>query len=270
MLHNMLAVNWYPEIRGITTVIISVVVLMGSVYLLNGTNLGSRLGFLVSIAALAGWMASMGVIWMIYGIGLKGREPTWKPVQVVRDGDLIAAGITTTKDLPANPADARVEGWAKLEDEDPGRGQAVASADEILQTELKIFKSGEYTALAVYDKGGKRWPNLTIELPGPHQLSFDFLAFRHDPHYALVEVQGNLPTLEEPGRAPARPQVDQAQPKTYVLMIRDLGSRRQPALMLILGGSLIFLILCWMLHRRDRVVDEHRNGKSLEPSAAGA
>ena len=40
----LLAINWEFELRGILTVIIGVVVLMGSVYLVLGTNLGARLG----------------------------------------------------------------------------------------------------------------------------------------------------------------------------------------------------------------------------------
>ena len=37
-------------------------------------------------------------------------------------------------------------------------------------------------------------------------------------------------------------------------MVRDLGARRQPAFVLTLGAGLIFLALCWILHRRERVL----------------
>jgi len=66
----ILSIGWEPEIRGILTVIIGTVALCGSVYLLLGTNIGVRLGFLVALAGLFGWMASMGAIWWAYGIGL--------------------------------------------------------------------------------------------------------------------------------------------------------------------------------------------------------
>ena len=56
MLSALLSVGWEPEIRGWIIVIISVVVLMGSTYLLLGTNVGARLGFLIAFAGLAGWM----------------------------------------------------------------------------------------------------------------------------------------------------------------------------------------------------------------------
>ncbi len=78
-------------------VIISVVTFCGSVYLLLATNLGARLGFLVALTGLAGWMALMGIIWMIYGIGLKGPEPSWEAIPgrtVLQDTDaLYQAGV---------------------------------------------------------------------------------------------------------------------------------------------------------------------------------
>lgn len=72
--------GWMPELRGILVVLIMVFTLMGSVYLILGTNIGARLGFLVAFAGLAGWMFIMGAIWWAYGIGLKGPEPSWEAV----------------------------------------------------------------------------------------------------------------------------------------------------------------------------------------------
>ena len=66
----MLALNWEPQIRGILIIIIAVSVLCGSVYLILGTNLGARLGFLLSLSALAGWMMLMAIVWWAFGIGL--------------------------------------------------------------------------------------------------------------------------------------------------------------------------------------------------------
>lgn len=271
-LASILAISWEPEIRGIIIVLIGTVTLMGSVYLILGTNLGARLGFMITLAGLVGWMFIMGIIWWVYGIGFQGRLGTWKPahpITLVRDGDLVTAGIMPNADLPTEPGGARVNGWLKLKDEDPKRGQAIASADVIL-LETDTFKSGEYKALAVYDKGGERSPKFEIKLGKKHKADFDFLAFRHSPHYVLVEVQGLLPKLEEPGRAPARPEVDPSQPKQYVMMIRDLGSRRQPAVSLTIGSGIILLILCWMMNRRDKVVALHRSGGSIERIPAGA
>ena len=49
-------------------------VLWAACYLILGTNLGARLGFLVAFAALAGWMFLMGAIWWSYGKGLLGPD----------------------------------------------------------------------------------------------------------------------------------------------------------------------------------------------------
>ena len=94
---SLLAIGWEPELRGLLTVIIAVVILCGSVYGIMATNLGSRLAFLVTLAGLAGWMMLMGAVWMIYGIGLRGPDPTWQPVAgsaVLQDVDALgAAGV---------------------------------------------------------------------------------------------------------------------------------------------------------------------------------
>lgn len=249
---SILAVTWEPEIRGVITVLIGFVVLCGSTYLILATNTGARLGFLIAFAGLFGWVFIMGSIWWVYGIGLQGRQPTWEPaepVTIVLDGDLVAAGIIDQPDPTAS-------GWRLLAEDDPGRGQAIASADEILQTESEVFASGEYVAVSVYAKGGDRWPKFGD--------SFDFLAFRHDPHYVLVEVQAVEPLLTEPGRAPLTPTVDETQPSVYVLMIRDLGTRRQPAVFITIGSGIIFGLSCLMLHRRERTFVANRSA-ALEP-----
>ena len=91
-MHALLAINWEPELRGILIVIIAVSVLCGSIYLILGTNMGARLGFLVAFAALAGWMFVMGAIWWSYGKGLLGSEPSWQPVKgqtVIREAVLM-------------------------------------------------------------------------------------------------------------------------------------------------------------------------------------
>ncbi len=44
---------WYPTILGVLVVIAAVSLFMGTIYLLLATNVGARLGFLISIAAWA-------------------------------------------------------------------------------------------------------------------------------------------------------------------------------------------------------------------------
>ena len=274
MLSSLLAIGWEPEIRGIIVVLIGVVVMMGSVYLILGTNVGARLGILVSLAGLAGWMVLMGMVWWTYGIGLQGKMPSWKPanpISIVRDGTLLHQaevleapvkvddGASRSDVAAAIESELVDEGWIKLDEADPARGQAVASADDILQNQAQEFAAGEYTSVAVYERGGERGPKIGD--------SIDFVAFFHKPRYALVEVAPLIPQRVEPGRAPARPVIDEAQPHRYLLMIRDLGSRRQPAAFITIGSAIVFAILCWLLHRRDRFVRQNVAGE-LNPAEA--
>ena len=254
MISALLAIGWDPEIRGLLTVVMATVVLCGSIYLVMATNIGARLGFLVTLTGLAGWMFLMGVIWMIYGIGLKGPEPTWEAIPnqtVLQDPNaLVQAGIldapiefpegatyTTQAEMVSDQLTA--QGWVSLDEADPAFGQAGSEAGVLLE-ETGAFAAGEFEILRVFDSGGDRYPKINESL--------DFLAFFHEPHYALVEVAPLEPTRTEPGRAPATPVIDESRQHQYVYMVRDLGARRQPAAVLTVGAGIIFLTLCWLLH----------------------
>lgn len=80
-------IAWDPEIRGFLSVLTGVVVLMGSVWLLLATNSGVRLGTLIALAGFFGWMAIMGGIWWIYGIGYRGDTPSWELEEIVEGTD---------------------------------------------------------------------------------------------------------------------------------------------------------------------------------------
>jgi hypothetical protein len=255
---SMLAIAWEPEIRGVLTVIIAVVVLCGSIYLIMATNMGARLAFLVALAALFGWLFLMGITWWIYGIGLKGPDPTWAEVPgktVLQDTQaLYTAGVLET--LPDVPADATfpeeaelvaeqllLEGWDILDTSSAEFGQVQAQASVFLEEE-GAFAAGEFQILEVFDIGGDRYPKVNESL--------DFFAFFHEPHYVLAEAAPIEQVRTEPGRAPVPPTIDDDAQRQYVYMIRDAGNIRQPAMVLTIGGGAIFLALCYLLHRRER------------------
>ena len=270
-MNALMAISWEPELRGILIVIIAFVTLCGGVYLVLATNLGVRLGFLVAFTGLVGWMAVMGAVWWMYGIGLKGPEPSWESMPgktVIQDtAALRSAGVLDT--LPTIPEGSSFreeadlvaqqfvdEGWVQLEESEPSFGQAGSAAGELL-VETDTFANGEFKVERVFDTGGERFPKINDSL--------DFLAFFHRPHHAVVEVAPLEQLQAEPGRAPTPPEIDTTRQHQYVYMIRDLGARRQPAALITLGSSTIFLLLCWMLHRRDRVVAENRS-RQLVPA----
>lgn len=262
---NLLAIGWEPELRGLLTVVIGFVILMGSVYMILATNMGARLGFLVSFAALAGWMMLMGSVWWIYGIGLRGPDPSWAPVPgqtVIQDTQSLRS-VGVTDRLPdldddasfAEEADAVSDilvddGYVILDPASPAFGQAQTSATEYLLEE-EAFTEGEFTVTRIFDIGGERKPLLFGE------EALDFFAFWHEPHYVVAEAAPLEPTRVEPGRAPAAAEIDEERQRQYVYMVRDLGARRQPAVVLTIGGGIIFFALCFLLHRRDKILREN-------------
>jgi hypothetical protein len=257
---TLLAIGWEPELRGLLTVIIGVVILCGSVYGIMATNMGSRLAFLVSLAGLFGWMMLMGMVWWIYGIGLRGPDPSWQAVPgagVLQDVNALgAAGVLDPNaDVPddATPVESSEivrqtfldQGWIVLDPGSPAFGQAQASASELL-VEEGAFAAGQFEIVEVFDIGGERYPKINDTL--------DFIAFFHTPHYVVAEAAPYVPVRIEPGRAPAQPEIDENRQREYVYMVRDLGARRQPPAVLTIGAGIIFLALCYLLHRRDRVL----------------
>lgn len=265
MLSTLLAINWEPELRGVLTVMIGTVVWMGSIYLILGTNVGARLGFLLTLTGLAGWIALMGFVWWIYGIGLKGDVPEWTQVEgrtVIQEVDLLyqAGALDDPVDVDADTdsttasqvvADQLAEqGWIKVDPSAPEFGQAEASAGVFLEEE-GAFGPGEFAVVAVFEvdpPDESAYPKLGSN------GEFDMLAFFHKPYYTIVEVAPYQPLLDEPGRAPTAPEIDSSRQHQYVYMVRDLGSLREPAAYIAIGSTIVFLAMCWLLHRRDRFV----------------
>lgn len=116
------AISWDPGFRGLLTVAAGVLILGGSVYLLLATNNGPRLGFLLALTGLAGWMFILGIVWTIYGIGYQGRVATWE-VEEVNYGDITQAATVEARSLPPQDTipEARdlIEGNEALEQQFP-------------------------------------------------------------------------------------------------------------------------------------------------------
>ena len=87
-----------------------------------------------------------------------------------------------------------------------------------------------------------------------------------------MQVQPVVKQNTEPGKAPPTPVADTSQPPRFVLMERDLGNRRRPAAMIFIGSTAIFLVLCWVLHRREKwspPTAAPPTGEELEPVGSG-
>jgi hypothetical protein len=267
-LHALFAgLTWDPQIRGAAIVIAGILILPGSVYLLLATNLGARIGFLVAIAVLTGWIATMSGIWMVYGIGLKGREPSWKPREVIT-GDLKASTVSAVQGFP--------RGWKSLPGDSAELADAQAAVDKLIVKTTGAAAGGhegggedlskkfppifgstdEYIRVAGYRKGGD---NELFTLR--HHKFF----LRHSPHWDVVQVQ---PVLKQPdtGGTPAPPVPDVRQPVISIVMVRDLGSLRFPPFVIAMSSLIIFAITCNALHRRDKEIWAQRAAADEKPA----
>jgi hypothetical protein len=283
---TLAGIAWDPQIRALLAVATGIAILMGSIYLLLGTNVGSRLGFLVSASAATGFLAMLCFIWWIYAPlnGPAGRAPSWEVIEA-NIGDLAEADLATARDLDtsalpdpdelkeATPEEfeaiaaehePELEGWELIAESDPARGEAQAAVDAFLTEgdiadQLGYETTSDFIARYAFERGGKpslpddpnRWDRIRHKITSSLRLT-------HPPHYAIVQVQGVVDEEAEPGEPPPTPEADPDKPVVSVVLERDLGERRLPAGLAASGFLLLFGLLCWMMHRRDRLATELR------------
>ena len=246
------ALQWDPHIRGALIVITAVLILPGSVYMLLATNTGARLGFILAIAGLTGWLFLMSAIWMVFGIGLKGRANSWVAKEIVT-GEVSQATVDVMRQFPT--------GWHELQPGEKALADTQAAADQVLAPSTAPpsahgatsapeepefpppFKAPtDYVLVAAHEKGGDN-ELFTI---GNHKFYL-----RHSPHYAVVQVR---PAVPKPANDVSMAQPDLSKPLTTVVMVRDLGSLRLPPFILMLGTGTIFFTACYVLHQRDKEI----------------
>lgn len=235
-----LALSWNPQVRGGLYVLISVVILCGSGALILGTNLGGRLGFQAAAAGLTGFFVVIGATWWVYGIGPQGKAPTWVPRFEVF-GDLGQVDSQILEDFP--------RGWEELDLADP----AVADALPVSDAELTGGEEGG----GVFDSPADYLPVAALEKGGETYGPFGVLNFRpfnlwHRTHYLIIQVKAVVPQEAVPGAAPPRPRVDDNATPVAVVMVRDLGSLRLNPAVFTIASGLLFGLLVFQLHTRDK------------------
>lgn len=279
--------QWDPQVRGILIVILAVTVLPGSVYLLLATNMGARLGAVLAVAGLSGWVMLMAVVWAVFGIGIQGRVATWKPLEIT-SGPPSASALNVGRGLtsdPLNPIGLR-NGWKSLVAGDPVYGDSVASGDKILAPNTTKSATGEapappkftppfsastdYVYVAGFQKNSKEdatWFSIQhhrFYKNGPAWNPIGW--FRHEPHYVVLVVQK---AYKDPlATSTSKPVADKTQPYTSLLLVRDLGSLRFPPVMVALASGLIFAVCCYWLHKRDQEVWAADEAGSVAPATA--
>lgn len=234
----VLALSWNPQVRGGLYVFLAVVILCGSGFLILSTNLGARLGFQIAAAGLTGFLVIIGLVWWVNGTGPKGTSPTWVPKFEVQ-GDLGQTGGQILAGFP--------KGWKELELTDPAVADALPVSDASLTAGGKgRFKSSsDFLPVTALERGGETY--------GPFGV-FNFRPFNlfHKTHYLVIQVKPVVLQEATPGAAPPRPKVDDSAAPVAVVMVRDLGSLRLNPAVFTIAVSLLFGLLVYQLHTRDK------------------
>ena len=294
------SIAWDPGFRGILTVAVGVLVLCGSVYLIIGTNIGTRLGFLHTLAGLFGWLFLMGIIWTIYGIGYKGPAPSWHVLEVnvgnIAEADTeVARTLPEPSDLPdpvelrdsseeltqAFPPDKKdptlgdlVTADPALADENaaetgdwyllPTSDKAVGETSAVVAEELgpdgrnMFAETTDYTIVETFTTGGKPKREDTSMWGRVKWKVGNALRLKNPPAYAVVQLQATVAQPTRAGQAPPTAVADPDAPVISVVLERDLGALRLPSFGFTVFSGIVFGLLCWQLHTRDKLVERNR------------
>src|SRR5262245_2743167 len=282
---TLAGIAWDPQIRGILSVATGVLILMGSIYLLLATNVASRLGFLLVLTALCGWMIIHSMIWWIYppGQGPSGRIPAWDVTEIVY-GDLSQSLNAKAHDIDVSQLPTAEEvnklspeqvdklnteqanelnEWRLLDASNASKGEAQTAVDAMLvagnipgleDATTRVFTYTFETGGKPKRQGDTIWDRVSNRVTNT-------LRIKNPPHYAIVQFQPAVKQATVAGQAPPPPTADPDAQVISVVLVRDIGQRRVPAAIMFLSFTTIFTVLCWMLHLRDRGVAEHRSAQ---------
>ena len=269
------AVTWDPQLRGTLIVLTALLILPGSVYLLLATNVGAKLGALLAIAGLSGWLLLLNIVWLGFGIGYKGVIPGWQIKEVVT-GDLVAHSTTpVVVGKPGDPLSGFPHGWTRLA---PGSG-LLATAQPAADNAL-IPPAAGATAVSSFPapfKTTQDYVNIDGWTLGGHNYLFNVFGYKiywrirhhqiyieHQPHYVVIRAEQALPSVTLAGAATTLPAADLSKPVISVVMLRDVGSLRLPPILLGFASFLVFAWTCYLLHVRDKDIARRKAEEKTE------
>jgi hypothetical protein len=272
------ALSWDPQLRGALIVLVALSLLGGSTYLLLATNVGAKVGFILAVAGLSGWLFLLNLVWLGYGIGYKGAQPTWVVKEIVT-GDLVAH--STTKAVVANGSTTGFpNGWVFLPQGNSILAPALPVADKALIPPAPGAAPGssfpppfsttqDYVEISGWNKGGHNYLFNFFGYKVYWRIRHHQMYIKHQPHYLVVRVQPSLPTITLAGAASTLPAADLSKPVTSVVMLRDVGSLRLPPFVLGTSALIIFLLCCERLHTRDKEIKRRKAEDEAEASKPG-
>lgn len=269
---------WYPTILGVLVVLAAVSLFCGSVYLLLATNLGARLGFLVAVAGLSGFMVLLSCLWLTTASPLntlKGRVPSWKAVESLKGGDRARSKIPAVREITsANQVkdSAEQSNLKAIVDQVVVTPKGTPSSDAVAATnKFAIYQDSTLYLVPRYYEigGGKLFSQGKVYVSGKFPLLHASL---HKPLYAVVDICpiDQAAQVVPFGDPPPTPVCDKSKPITSVVFERDLGSVRVPPFVALLGSSVLFILSLLGLHWRERDLQEQAAKVQAEAERATA
>jgi hypothetical protein len=238
---------WYPTILGVLVVLAAIGLFMGSIYLLLGTNLGARLGFLVTFTCLMGFLLILSILWLTTASPLespKGRVASWSVVENVPDitkAQTEAVRDIATKQNKASQIDA---------------SNVLASVDAALITKVqtptvvvtpndnrfaKFQDVTQFMVLETYTIGGSNpqfWKGQV----------------NHSQKYAVVEYCKTADQAQTFGLPPLPPECASGadEQRGFVVAKFDYGTLRLPPFLVIVITGILFGLGLLALHWREK------------------
>jgi len=243
---------WYPTILGVLGVVAGIALFCGSIYVLLGTNLGARLGFLVAFTGLMGFMVILSLLWCTTASPLntiKGRIPQWRVQEVI-----------LTPKTPDNSSIAAVHGIQKKANRvDPTEAANVkAAVDAVLVPKentptAPVGPEDNKFAIDQFTDVTKYMILNTYEVGGSSP-QFWKLEFTHQPLYAVSQFcEVNQPDPSRPSvLPPLPPECNPDGVQGFVVLSRDLGSLRVPPFVAFVMATILFILGLLMLHWREK------------------
>ena len=252
---------WYPTILGILVVISAIVLFMGSVYVLLGTNVGARLGFLITFTSLMGFLMILSVLWLTTASPLespKGRVAAWSVVENVSDlskAKTTAVHGVNTKANRASATDA---------------SNVAAAVDAALITKVS-------TPTITYTPNDNRFAKfdqitdfmvLQTWTVGGSSPQFWKGEVNHATKYAVIEYCKTAPQTQTFGLPPLPPECASGADaqRGYIVAQYDYGTLRLPPFIVLVITGVLFGLGLLMLHWREK--DEHEAKAAAEAKAA--
>lgn len=231
---------WYPTILGVLVVVSAVLLFVGSIYLILGTNMGARLAFLATFSALMGFMVVLTGLWITTASPLntlRGSVPAWEIKEVVSSPQ--KSSIETVRTIKQD--------GIKVDTVEAANVKAAVDDGLVTKVDNAVEKfTPEDNQFAIYADVTDYLTTGTWEIGGSSPSWLDG-EFTHTPKLAVVQFCGVAPNTQPFGVAPDTPECavpgsDEAADNGYVVLEFNLGDVRLPPIIAFVSSIILFVL----------------------------